>query len=169
MKVLAFDVGIKNLSLCVLTEAFAIERWEVLALGGKTTEAHVLSLHEVLRDRPWLLEADDVIVERQMASNTKMSCIAAALLMYFVQNGRPAAYVEASKKTSAFKDLLAHATPGSLPKAGYRRTKAQSVMCARFVLQGEWSDWFEALPKKDDAADALTLAFSWTKDRPVRL
>ena len=166
---LAFDVGVKHFSYCLLTDTFQIQAWDVVSLEGRTIEEHVVSLQAVLNDRPVLLQADTVIIERQMNTNVKMSCIASALLMYFMQHGKPTSYVEASKKMSAFKDLLAQAKPGSMPKKGYQRTKAQSVMCARFVLQGEWLDWFEALPKKDDAADTYTLAFSHIKTMPVQL
>ncbi|KAK9826938.1 hypothetical protein WJX74_000845 [Apatococcus lobatus] len=169
MKVLAIDVGVKHLSYCLLADSFEIKAWEVLTLGGRTIEDHVASLHENLRARACLLEADKVIIERQMRTNPKMSCIASAMLMYFLQNGKDASYIEASKKMGAFRDLLAQAKPGSLPKAGYQRTKAQSVMCARFVLQGEWLEWFEGLPKKNDASDSLTQAWSYLKDMPVQL
>lgn len=169
MSVLAIDVGVKHLAWCVLDERFEIQHWEVVSLGGKTIEQHVKSLHEVLQANPALMSVDEVIIERQMRTNVRMSCIASALLMYFLQNGKPASYVEASMKTGAFKDLLAQAKPGSLPKRGYQRTKAQSVMCARFVLKGDWLDFFESLPKKDDAADALSLAWSYMKDRPIQL
>ena len=158
------------MSYCILTETFEIEAWEVLTLEGRTIEDHIISLLRVLQDRPLVRGADNVIIERQMRSNGRMSCVASALLMYFLQNGQAACYVEASKKLGAFKDMLLQAKPGSLPsRKGYQRTKAQSVMCARFVLEGKWLEWFEALPKKDDAADAFTLAFSWMKDRPVQL
>lgn len=171
MKVLAFDVGVKHLAYCLLTDAFQIEDWEVLELEGRTIEDHIVSLLAALRhqNRQQLLGADTVVIERQVKANPRMSCIASALLMYFLQAGRPACYVEASKKLGAFKDVLLHAKPGSLPEKGYRRTKAQSVMCTRFVVQGAWRDWFEALPKKDDAADALSLAWSYMKDAPVQL
>ena len=169
MKVLAIDVGVRHLAWCVLDDAYNIEHWEVLSLGGKTIEQHVASLHDILQEKPALLSVDEVVIERQMRTNVRMSCIASALLMYFIQNGKPASYVEASRKMSAFKDMLAQAKPGSLPKKGYQRTKAQSVMCARFVLKGEWLEWFESLPKKDDAADAFSLAYSWMKDRPIQL
>lgn len=169
MKVLAIDVGVKHLAWCVLDDGFNIEHWEVLSLGGKTIEEHVVSLHEILQEKPALLSVDEVVIERQMRTNVRMSCIASALLMYFLQNGKAASYVEASRKMSAFKDLLAQAKPGSLPKKGYQRTKAQSVMCTRFMLKGDWLAFFESLPKKDDAADAFTSAFSYIKNRPVQL
>ena len=169
MKVLAIDVGVKHFSYCILTDAFQIVEWEVLALEGKTIEQHVTSLHSVLSAKPSLLEVDEVIIERQMRTNIKMSCIASALLMYFMQNGLQVSYVEASMKMTGFREFLAQAKPGSLPKPGYRRTKAQSIMCARFVLQGEWLEWFESLRKQDDASDSMCTAWAYMKNRPVQL
>ena len=165
MQVLAIDVGVKHLAWCLLTDEYRIVAWDVLALGGRTIEEQVVSLHETLRGRPALLEADEVIIERQVRANVRMSCVASAALMFFLEHGKAAKYVEASRKLGAFRDLLKSAKPGSLPGAGYRRTKAQSVMCARFVLEGEWLDFFEGLPKRDDAADAICMAWSHVKER----
>ena len=167
----AFDVGVKHFSLCILTDAFEIVNWEVLILDGKTIEQQVGSLWATLVDRNSCLEdIDEVVIERQVRANIRMSCIASALLMFFLQRGVPVSYVEPAKKMDAFRDFLARPSAAkALPTAGYRRTKAQSVMCARFVLEGRWLEWFEDLPKKDDASDAFCMAWSHVRGRPVQL
>lgn len=167
MRVLAIDVGVKNLSFCLLTDTCEVEAWEVLALGGTTVEANVRSLHETLRGRPQLRGADEVVIERQVRANVRMSCVASAALMFFLQAGTPARYVEASHKLRGFRGVVDASAEGTaVPRAGYRRTKALSVLCARSVLRGRWLEFLEALPKKDDAADSFTMAYSYVKDLP---
>lgn len=164
MRVAAFDVGVSNLAFCVMSGDFEIEEWMNTPLGGKTVQENVRSLHSLLQKNPYLLAADVVLIERQMASNPRMSSLASALLMYFLSMGRDARFTEAAKRRSGFLELLAGAGRDGLPRSKHRRNKAESVMCVRFVVEGVWRDFFERADKKDDLADTHNLAYSFLKE-----
>lgn len=159
MRVAAFDVGVKNLAWCVLGAEGGIEQWRNVALAGKTIEDNVRSLHHILAKYASDFDVDVVVVERQMATNTRMSCLGCVLLAHFLDKIDIVEFVEASSKMGAFCD-------GPLPKVpacAYRKNKAASVARVRACLEGRWLELFEAHAKRDDLADAYALALAYSR------
>ena len=176
MKVLAFDVGVKNLAFVAMTGDRALLAWENVAVPGDTLEANVRAVHALLRARPALFgSADVVLVERQPPLNRKMSCVAHALFMFFLDRCPSVLFVDPKVKTAGFADFLAtRAASGpdrtDTPGAAYRRRKAESVACARHALaESPWLAVLEGARKLDDLCDAYTSAYSWIGRQPVRV
>lgn len=177
MKVLAFDVGIKNMAFVAMTGERAVLAWENVAVPGDTLEANVRAVHALLRARPALFEhADVVLIERQPPLNRKMSCVAHALFMFFLDRCPAVHFVDPKVKTSGFADFLAHRPQEDDSRGNdsrgnaYRRRKAESVACARHALAGSpWLAVLDGSRKLDDLCDAYASAYSWIGRQPVRV
>lgn len=174
MKVLAFDVGVKNLAFVAMNGDRALLAWENVAVPGDTLEENVRAVHALLRARPAVFcDADVVLIERQPPLNRKMSCVAYALFMFFLDRCPSVLFVDPKVKTSGFAQFLADtapADPTEAPGKAYRRRKAESVACARHALAG--SPWLAVLDghrKLDDLCDAYASAYSWIARQPVRV
>ena len=176
MKVVAFDVGVKNLAFVAMTGECRVTAWENLAVAGESLEENVRAVHTLLLARPAFLEHIDVVlIERQPPLNRRMSCLAFALFMFFLGRAPRVLFVDPKTKTSAFAAFLASgavppaATPPTKSNA-YRRRKAESVACARHALAGTpWLQFLDSAPKRDDLADSLLHAYSWVRSQPLQL
>ena len=84
MKILSFDVGIKNLAYCI-TNNEVIEKWEVLDITANAKESNCAKLVTILDTCEGLLDCDLVLIEKQPSKNNKMRIIEGLLNAYFVQ------------------------------------------------------------------------------------
>ena len=106
MKILSFDVGIVNLAYCIFdTTSQKIVQWEVIELAAKkvskfsgkvpsgntgiaaaANDIHI-NLIKALDTRPFLLNVDIVLIEKQPSFNPKMRIIGGCLQSYFYIRG----------------------------------------------------------------------------------
>lgn len=165
MKILSFDVGIKNLAYCVLNND-KIEKWSVLNITSNSKENNCTKLVQTLDACDDILNSDIVLIEKQPSKNNKMRIIEGLLNAYFVIKG-------ITNEQSAINEVKVYSAKHKLGndtfkgKANYSQRKKLSVFrCGCFLKQTNQSDIivdiFDKSNKKDDLADCLLQALSFT-------
>lgn len=157
MKIVSFDVGVKNLAYCALRDDGGIEAWEVYGMDPSTTREPEKLCPEIARtlDERWptaFRDADLVVVERQPGKNRKMKIVEAYLHMYFAVRGKRVVLFSPAKKLEG-EDAGMHG------KSKYHLRKKTSVALVDDLLKADanaaFADFFKNSKKKDDLADCL--------------
>ena len=166
MKILSIDVGIRNLAMCLLDDAGnLIEQWDVSGIPPQHEDGIYVSLRKHLDDRAWTLTADVTLIEKQPDRNKKMKSVENFLHAYFViKNPRAETIIYDARHK--IPDV---AGPG---KAQYLKRKKTSIeRCKEFIHTGEtnahWIPVFNTSKKKDDLADTVMQALSYTRRTEV--
>lgn len=170
MKILSFDVGIRNLSFCYLDavhEKTQILEWKTLSITeenckkAKIEDLTLYMLDTLMNNFDSDFEADVVLIENQpMLLNGLMKTLSVVIYTYFnmlkVQYGnvREVRFISATNKLkcSILKDG---------DKKTYKDRKKLSVEIARKYIENAFPDkkqWFENITKKDDYSDTLCQA-----------
>ena len=166
MKIVSFDVGVKNLAYCALRDDGGIEAWEVYGMDPSTTREPEKLCPEVARtlDERWptaFLDADVVVIERQPGKNRKMKTVEAYLHMYFAVRGKRVVLFSPSKKLEG-EDAGMHG------KSKYHLRKKTSVLLVDDLLKDErnaaFTDFFKNSKKKDDLADCLMQGLAFFRE-----
>ena len=189
MRVVSFDVGVKNLAYVVAkikikedgAKAAEIERWGTVCVCDATTNARALSKQTAVElvvralDELDFLECDTVLVESQPRFAPQNVHVAHAISTYFVVRKRadldePVSvhFVHASMKNATSAKIL-----GARPKldractakyAKYARNKRLAIdACAALVsLDDTLRTTWAAFTKQDDAADCLLQLVAWS-------
>jgi Poxvirus A22 protein len=148
MRVLAIDVGIRNLAFCCLEDGCLLA-WANEPLAGaeyKPTD----TVHHVMRfveaHRQLFDSCDKLVIERQMRVN--MRVVEAALHALFYAK---CTIVHARTIKARF----------GLCKRNYQQNKAAAVACVDDLLAGNTAELaaaYRAARKRDDLADAYLMA-----------
>lgn len=162
MKILSIDVGIKNLAMCLIDdEDKLIHNWDVSGVPPQHSDGLFPCMNNHLNDRPWVLDADVTLIEKQPDKNRKMKSVENFLHAYFV--------IKNPKKETIIYDAR-HKIPdvAGAGKALYRKRKQTSIdRCHEFLknsdVNAHWMDTFKTSKKKDDLADTVMQALSFTK------
>lgn len=165
--ILSIDVGTKNLALCLLDEKCGnlVRQWDVDGIPPQHKDGVYISLRDHLTDRPWVLTADTILIEKQPDRNKKMISVMHFLHAYFIIKC-PAAETILYDARHKIPDI---AGPG---KAQYnKRKKAAIERCEAFIRQDDvnahWLDTFLKSKKKDDLADSVMQALSFVNRKEV--
>jgi len=157
--ILSIDCGIKNLALCLIDPLTKkIHGWEVSGVPPLHADGVFQCMVRHLNERPWLLGADTVIIEKQPDRNRGMKAIENLLHTYFL----------IKEKTVVIWDAR-HKVPdvAGAGKARYAQRKKTSIERARKFIDGsELVPFFDKHKKKDDLADSLLQALSFIDKRP---
>jgi len=162
MKIISFDIGIRNLAFCELeikeNKEFQIISWKCLAIPTHTKNSMFQELGRILRaqnfDSP-----DAALVERQPTrTKKKLLGVQTFIQGYFEGLNCPAVH-EVSPTLKVDSDRGSHS-------AAYRKRKLAAVTKARNLIveagSQEWVDHFDSFPaKKDDLADSFLQAIEW--------
>ena len=162
MKILSIDVGIKNLAMCLLDdENKLIEQWDVSGVPPHHADGLFPCLNRHLNEKPWVLDADVTLIEKQPDKNRKMKTVENFLHSYFV--------IKNPDKETIIYDAR-HKIPdvAGAGKARYRQRKQTSINRCKDFLDGSdtnahWRDTFKESKKKDDLADTVMQALSFTR------
>jgi len=160
MKILSIDVGIRNLAMCLLNDTEnLIEQWDVSGIPPQHDDGVYVSLRKHLDDRPWTLDADVILIEKQPDRNKKMVSVMHFLHAYFVIK-KPEAQTLLYDARHKIPDV---AGPG---RSQYLKRKKTAIeRCREFIHTGEtnahWIPIFDASKKKDDLADTVMQALSY--------
>ena len=74
--ILSIDVGIRNLAMCMLDETSnLIVHWDVSGVPPEHKDGLFVSLRDHLDDKPWILKADTILIEKQPDKNRKMKMV----------------------------------------------------------------------------------------------
>lgn len=167
--ILSFDVGIKNLAFCLFdVRDTEIKKWGLLTLHGDVNRAAVnladifRGMHDVVKD------ADVVLVEKQPGRNKTMVRIEAYIHMYFVAMGKKVVLYSARNKLARTECSFR-----GKGKDNYSLRKKASISLTKEFITSEHTkqhqdmiDLFNKSKKKDDLADALLQALSYSKWDP---
>jgi hypothetical protein len=83
--ILSIDVGIRNLAMCMLDETSnLIVQWDVSGVPPEHKDGLFVSLRDHLDDKPWILKADTILIEKQPDKNRKMKMVEHFLHAYFI-------------------------------------------------------------------------------------
>jgi hypothetical protein len=180
--VLSIDVGIKNLSYCVLKigggapelqDDINIVDWKNIAVTNQCikktplqniTESLLTTLEEHFDDT---VIYDYVIIENQpMLKNGLMKTVSVIIYTYFnmlkMHHGNicDVRFVSATNK---LKNV-------DVAKSTYKDRKKASIHLAKMYIEqfcppsSSWNDWFHKQQKKDDYADSLNQGIAFIKN-----
>jgi hypothetical protein len=161
--ILSIDVGIKNLAMCLLDESNDnhIVQWDVSGVPPEHSDGLFSSLNKHLNTKPWILGATTVLIEKQPGMNKKMKTVENFLHAYFVIKNPTAETIIYDAR---------HKVPdvAGTGKTKYRERKQTGIVRCREFLEvnetnKEWRELFKTSKKKDDLADTVLQALSYTK------
>ena len=83
--ILSIDVGIRNLAMCLLNETSnLVVEWDVSGVPPEHKDGIYVSLRKHLDERPWVLTAQTILIEKQPDRNKKMVSVMHFLHAYFI-------------------------------------------------------------------------------------
>lgn len=160
--ILSIDVGIRNLAMCQFDDTSnTVIQWDVSGIPPEHKDGIYVSLRKHLDERPWILTCDTILIEKQPDRNKKMVSVMHFLHAYFV--------IKASESDTIIYDARFKipdvAGPG---RAQYLKRKKTAIeRCRKFLETTEtnkhWLPMFDVSKKKDDLADTVMQAISFTK------
>ncbi len=173
MRILAWDIGIKNLSFCLYEHPNIID-WNVIDISQNGKE--IFSLQEEMIKQldklPHLYNVDYVVLENQPTFNIKMKTIASALYTYYVIRGcvdmnesrciKDIRYVHPKQKLT--KCDYDGPEFESSKKQKYQKDKEMAIVYTKYFLKEEekWLSFLETHHKKaDDLSDAFLHALAF--------
>ena len=167
--VISFDVGIKNLSYCILERheqstkenpIYNISYWEIIALNlpDKPSVSDIgIQLYKELKSRQHLLAPSYIVIENQpVLKNPRMKTIQIMLLSYFLMNDK----TNITLLNSSIK-LKAYSGPEVVInniKSEYTIRKKKVIAYVKYMIQhsdSQYKAFLENCKKKDDLADSF--------------
>ena len=163
--ILSIDVGIKNLAMCMIDETNQhITQWDVSGVPPEHADGLFKSLRIHLDDKPWVLTATTILIEKQPDKNRKMKVVENFLHAYFVIKC-PQAETIIYDARHKIPDVVG---PG---RAQYvKRKKTSIARCQEFIkgdINSHWLVTFAQSKKKDDLADTVMQALSFINRKEV--
>jgi hypothetical protein len=163
---LSIDCGIKNLAMCLIDpDTKKIHQWDVSGVPPMHADGIFPCLIRHLNEKPWVLGATTVIIEKQPDRNRSMKAVENLLHTYFLVKdpGRSVIIWDARHK---IPDVA------GAGKARYAQRKKTSIERARKFIAGDGPNkdlvtFFDKHKKKDDLADTVMQALSFIDKRPV--
>jgi hypothetical protein len=138
-----------------------VTEWDVSGVPPEHRDGIYVSLRKHLDERPWVLESDIILIEKQPDRNKKMKMVEHFLHAYFV--------IKAPKSETIIYDAKFKIPDVVGPgKAQYMKRKKVSIeRCEAFLRRDDtnkhWIETFMKSKKKDDLADTVMQAISFTK------
>ena len=148
--------------MCLIDDEKIVRHWDVSGAPPESSDGLYPCMRKHLDDRPWVLEADVVLIEKQPDRNKKMKMVEHFLQAYFV--------IKIPDKETIIYDAR-HKIPDVVGagKAQYRKRKQTSIdRCKEFLEKGpegnrHWLETFKKSKKKDDLADTVMQALSFNR------
>jgi len=160
---LSIDCGIKNLAMCLIDpHSRRIAQWDVSGVPPNHADGIFPCLVRHLNEKPWVLDATTVLIEKQPDKNRGMKGVENLLHTYFLVKDKTVKIWDARHK---IPDV---AGPG---KARYdQRKKASIERALKFIetTNTEWVTFFKQHKKKDDLADTVMQALSFLNKTPEK-
>lgn len=181
MRILSFDMGIKNLAYAILhkqEDGFEIQLWRVEDVIDGYTKAKKPTIAVCVEGMVNHLQTIDVsgvthvLIEQQpvgfhQRSNTMMKCLSHVVQAFFIDKGiEHVAFVSPKRK---LKMEGCPDTKGMKTKDRYNLHKRFAIdKTLELLPDGKWKDWFLFLKKQDDAADAFLQAYQTLNEKPKK-
>ena len=161
--ILSIDCGIKNLAMCLINpQDKKIHHWDVSGVPPMHVDGVFPCLVRHLNEKPWVLKAQTVVIEKQPDRNRGMKGVENLLHTYFLVKEKDVVIWDARHK---IPDVA------GAGKARYAQRKKASIERARKFIEAtganhEWIEFFDSHKKKDDLADTVMQALSFIDKRP---
>lgn len=160
---LSIDVGIRNLAICAIDELTCeIKHWDVDGVPPQHSDGLFLSLRKYLDERPWLLHATTILIEKQPNKNKKMVSVQHFLNAYFL--------IKCPVSTTIIYDAKHKVTDcvGAGREMYKKRKNAAIERCWEFLnedgaVNRHWLLMFQDSKKKDDLADTVLMGLSFIR------
>ncbi len=160
---LSIDVGIRNLAICAIDELTCeIKHWDVDGVPPQHSDGLFLSLRKHLDDRPWLLHATTILIEKQPGKNKKMTSVQHFLHTYCL--------IKVPQADTIIYDAKHKVTDcvGAGKEMYKKRKNAAIERCWEFLneegdVNRHWLTLFNESKKKDDLADTVLMALSFIR------
>lgn len=161
---LSIDVGIKNLAMCLMDQSNCkILQWDVSGVPPQHEDGLFVCMCEHLNNKPWVLEADTVLIEKQPDRNKGMVSVQHFLHAYFVIHKKKTIIYDARHKVpdvvGAGKKMYAKRKKVSIERV-HEHLKTNEI-------NANWLELFEKSKKKDDLADTFLQGRSYVERREV--
>ena len=168
MLILSIDVGIRNLALCLLDDSDnSIKNWDVSSVPSESDDGLFCALRDHLNERPWTLDADAILIERQPDRNKRIVSVMYFLQSYFTILAKAGARTHLWNPSLKVPDCQGKGT------AMYRKRKNTAIERCRAFLEetwavnGRWVSVFDESKKRDDLADSCLQALSYGQCPPT--
>jgi hypothetical protein len=157
---LSIDVGIRNLAMCLVDETDKrIVEWDVSGVPPEHKDGLFISMRDHLDNRPWILDANTILIEKQPGQNKKMKSVENFLHAYFI--------IKLKESETIIYDAR-HKVPDVVGtgKTLYRKRKQTAIKrCEETItndgINTQWLELFKKSKKKDDLADTYLQALSY--------
>jgi hypothetical protein len=163
MSILSIDVGIKNLAMCLIEESTKhVLEWDVSGVPPMSSLGLFVQIRNHLDERPWVLNAKTILIERQPGQNKTMKSVENFLHSYFI--------IKCPKSETIIYHAH-HKVPDVVGrgKTMYKQRKQTSIdRCREFIKEEpnrHWMKTFVESKKKDDLADTVLQALSFINRR----
>ena len=183
IRVASFDVGLKNMSMCVVdfnNHDFVMRKWVNISMKGKNISDFTNETIEKLRIHNFGC-LDYVLIEQQINRNTQMKVISHIIQSFFICEVKIPSnriiFVSPKKRldnTSLRHGTVVQAVKNELGVENvYTRSEFKKISVAiasKYLLDekhGYWKEFFDAQDKKDDYADSLVQAIAWNSSCSV--
>ena len=176
MRIISFDVGLKNLAYCIIDNK-SIDKWENLCIPYDkkqsleiTVENLLTSLSETFGD----VHADTVLIENQPRINGLMKTISVAIYTFFnmlkIMHGSVVSVRFISAQNKLKCKHASSVVDQSTYKSTYKERKKAAIEITRKYLSTVFAgcqkqEWFEGQRKKDDLSDCFLQAMFWMETR----
>lgn len=161
--IISFDVGIKNLAYCILTQDLEIVKWDVVDISGTDFYDQSKILFEKLKN----IHNDEnnsistCLIENQPCTkNPRMKSIQIMIYSYWTLSNINTHMV------SAINKLKVKNNTNKSEKLSYTQKKKKGIELALSYIEStsqtsEIKEQFHKSKKKDDLADSFLQAISW--------
>lgn len=188
---ISFDIGVKNLSCCVLNVAtksdteIEVLLWKIMPLAQEKEKTPVMNeiagrLFMVLDELVDTLQTNGhdhithVLIENQPSRlNGSMKSIQMMIYSYFQLRRHWDGIVSQVSMISASQKLLHHdiQITENTTKTGYQLNKWKAIQFAQEYIRDcpQLSELFTSHKKKDDLADAMLQSVSWLRKHGVNV
>lgn len=164
--ILSIDVGIKNLAICHIDETTkVVHHWDVSGVPPEHKDGLFPCLNRHLDSKPWVLDSNIILIEKQPGMNKRMKTVENFLHAYFV--------IKCPDSETIIYDAR-HKVPdvSGTGKTKYRQRKQTAITRCKEFLDGDevnshWRETFQKSRKKDDLADTVLQALSFINRKPL--
>jgi hypothetical protein len=181
MKILSFDIGLKNLAYCICNftdDNINIEEWNVKCLSTSKKPLPLDELNKIIINffdsNPDFLKVDQVLIEQQPTKNPLMKNISIMIHTYFIIRG----IIDKTINNCNINRVLFFSPKNKLKiydgpeiictlKSRYSQRKKIGIIQTRYFINKfnltNYSELFEKSKKKDDLADSFLQALCYFK------
>jgi hypothetical protein len=170
MRVLAFDIGTRNLAYCMMSytghSTPVIEDWGLINLGI-TPKSSSRAIHSKIKGHIHDRFSSDtnvhVVIESQAAARPIMKTIATVIFSQFYMSGFKHVDIISARKKLSKAEPASIRTYAARKKHAIQRTLGTLGQCP---VNARWvTNLFNLASKKDDLADAYLTALAYLRKR----